>query len=176
MPFISIYIKSNITPPACLLFSQRFIIYTIHSTASPLTFTDSLFVYSEMCWLADSYWWINWPTLFLSHSVFLSFFFSCENASLANRQTQVPAADPVIPVTFLISSELFSMPPVKRFSVSFARHPTNGMSAFIQVYFDTPPVFPVILHGLFVGKHFLCFLFLGVWRLAALITLNVSKI
>lgn len=55
------------------------------------------------------------------------------------------------------------MPAVKRFSVSFARHPTNGMSAFIQVHFDTPPVFfPVILHDLFVGKHFLCFLFLGV--------------
>ena len=28
----------------------------------------------------------------------------------------------------------------------------------------------------FVGKHFLCFQFMGVWRLAALITLNVSKI
>lgn len=40
---------------------------------------------------------------------------------------QMPGA-PVIPVTFLISSELLSMPAVKRFSVSFARHPTNGMS------------------------------------------------
>uniref|UniRef100_A0A4W5LV97 Uncharacterized protein n=1 Tax=Hucho hucho TaxID=62062 RepID=A0A4W5LV97_9TELE len=34
--------------------------------------------------------------------------------------------------------ELFSMPAVKRFSVSFARHPTNGMSAFFQVYLATP--------------------------------------
>ena len=51
------------------------------------------------------------------------------------------------------------MPPVKRFSVSFARHPTNGMSAFIQVYFDTPPVFPVILHDLFCGKTFPVFFY-----------------
>lgn len=45
------------------------------------------------------------------------------------------------------------MPAVKRFSVSFARHPTNGMSAFIQVHFDTPPDFLDILHELFVGKR-----------------------
>lgn len=45
----------------------------------------------------------------------------------------IPAV-PVTPVTFLISSELFSMPPVKRFSVSFARHPTNGMSAFVHLH------------------------------------------
>lgn len=51
------------------------------------------------------------------------------------------------------------MPPVKRFSVSFARHPTNGMSAFIQVYFiDTPPVF---LHDLFCGKTFPVFSIFG---------------
>lgn len=50
------------------------------------------------------------------------------------------------------------MPAVKRFSVSFARHPSNGMSAFIQVYFATP-LDILILHELFVGKHVLCFLF-----------------
>lgn len=38
-------------------------------------------------------------------------------------------------VTFFISSELLSMPAVKRFSVSFAKHPTNGTSASLQVYF-----------------------------------------
>lgn len=43
------------------------------------------------------------------------------------RQAGGPTS-PVTSVTFLISSELFSMPPVKRFSVSFARHPTNGTS------------------------------------------------
>lgn len=98
----------------------------------------------------------------LSHSVSLLFFFFplCKNTNKwANRQTQVPAV-PVIPVTFLISSELLSMPAVKRFSVSFARHPSNGMSAFIQVYIETPPDF-LILHELFVGKHFVCFLFFG---------------
>lgn len=38
-------------------------------------------------------------------------------------------------MTFFISSELLSMPAVKRFSVSFAKHPTNGTSASLQVYF-----------------------------------------
>lgn len=41
----------------------------------------------------------------------------------------------VTQVTFFISSELLSMPAVKRFSVSFAKHPTNGTSASLQVYF-----------------------------------------
>lgn len=69
---------------------------------------------------------------------FFFFFLSpplCSNTQ-THKQTQIPAA-PVMPVTFLISSELLSMPAVKRFSVSYARHPTNGMSAF---FFDTPPV------------------------------------
>lgn len=70
---------------------------------------------------------------------FLFFFFLfpplCSNTQ-THKQTQIPAA-PIMPVTFLISSELLSMPAVKRFSVSYARHPTNGMSAF---FFDTPPV------------------------------------
>lgn len=74
-----------------------------------------------------------------SPSFFLFFFFLspplCSNTQ-THKQTQIPAA-PVMPVTFLISSELLSMPAVKRFSVSYARHPTNGMSAF---FFDTPPV------------------------------------
>uniref|UniRef100_A0A665UIZ4 Inositol hexakisphosphate and diphosphoinositol-pentakisphosphate kinase n=1 Tax=Echeneis naucrates TaxID=173247 RepID=A0A665UIZ4_ECHNA len=46
---------------------------------------------------------------------------------------------PVIPVTFLISSELFSMPAVKRFSVSFARHPTNGFEGLSMV----PSIYPL---------------------------------
>ncbi len=33
----------------------------------------------------------------------------------------------VMPNASFISSELLSMPAVKRFSVSYARHPTNGM-------------------------------------------------
>lgn len=52
----------------------------------------------------------------------------------------VSSADPsVYSLTLvpLISSELLSMPPVKRFSVSFARHPTNGMSA-------PPPVWTLL--------------------------------
>lgn len=88
------------------------------------------------CWLAEGCWWIGKGQLSLSVS-FFSLFPSYLNPIQTNRptgwQTQEPAV-PVTPVTFLISSELFSMPPVKRFSVSFARHPTNGMSAFIQVY------------------------------------------
>lgn len=44
---------------------------------------------------------------------------------------------------FFISSELLSMPAVKRFSVSFAKHPTNGTSASFK-YFSTPP--PFVLH------------------------------
>lgn len=35
------------------------------------------------------------------------------------------------------------MPAVKRFSVSFAKHPTNGTSASFK-YFSTPP--PFVLH------------------------------
>lgn len=46
------------------------------------------------------------------------------------------------------------MPAVKRFSVSFARHPTNGMSAFIHVHFDSPPV---ALHDL-LWENISCFL------------------
>uniref|UniRef100_A0A671XRA8 Inositol hexakisphosphate and diphosphoinositol-pentakisphosphate kinase n=1 Tax=Sparus aurata TaxID=8175 RepID=A0A671XRA8_SPAAU len=66
---------------------------------------------------------------------------SCSAPNLrdyANRQTLVPAV-PVIPVTFLISSELFSMPAVKRFSVSFARHPTNGFEGCSMV----PSIYPL---------------------------------
>lgn len=175
--------KSSVTPPACLLFSQKHPSLT-PSTPQPFhfSFSDSqpplCLFRDDPCMLVGRQILMNRQANSLSLILFFSVFFShvrTHTNKQANRQTQVPAV-PVIPVTFLISSELFSMPAVKRFSVSFARHPTNGMSAFIQVYFDTPPVFPVILHDLFVGKHFLCFLFLGVWRLVALITLNVSKI
>lgn len=36
---------------------------------------------------------------------------------------------------FFISSELLAMPAVKRFSVSFAKHPTNGTSASFKYFF-----------------------------------------
>lgn len=36
-----------------------------------------------------------------------------------------------MPVFSFISSELLSMPAVKRFSVSFAKHPTNGTFAYL---------------------------------------------
>uniref|UniRef100_A0A672JD65 Inositol hexakisphosphate and diphosphoinositol-pentakisphosphate kinase n=1 Tax=Salarias fasciatus TaxID=181472 RepID=A0A672JD65_SALFA len=42
-------------------------------------------------------------------------------------------------LTSLISSELLSMPPVKRFSVSFARHPTNGFEGCSMV----PSIYPL---------------------------------
>uniref|UniRef100_A0A669BKT1 Inositol hexakisphosphate and diphosphoinositol-pentakisphosphate kinase n=1 Tax=Oreochromis niloticus TaxID=8128 RepID=A0A669BKT1_ORENI len=42
-------------------------------------------------------------------------------------------------LTFLISSELFSMPAVKRFSVSYARHPTNGFEGCSMV----PSIYPL---------------------------------
>lgn len=61
-------------------------------------------------------------------------------SDVARRTRAGNPAFPVTPVTFLISSELFSMPPVKRFSVSFARHPTNGMSAFVHL--NTPQCWP----------------------------------
>lgn len=36
---------------------------------------------------------------------------------------------------FFFSSELLAMPAVKRFSVSFAKHPTNGTSASFKYFF-----------------------------------------
>uniref|UniRef100_A0A8C9WD26 Inositol hexakisphosphate and diphosphoinositol-pentakisphosphate kinase n=1 Tax=Scleropages formosus TaxID=113540 RepID=A0A8C9WD26_SCLFO len=42
-------------------------------------------------------------------------------------------------VTFFISSELLSMPAVKRFSVSFAKHPTNGFEGCSMV----PSIYPL---------------------------------
>uniref|UniRef100_A0AAX7TNJ3 Inositol hexakisphosphate and diphosphoinositol-pentakisphosphate kinase n=1 Tax=Astatotilapia calliptera TaxID=8154 RepID=A0AAX7TNJ3_ASTCA len=42
-------------------------------------------------------------------------------------------------LTFLISSELLSMPAVKRFSVSYARHPTNGFEGCSMV----PSIYPL---------------------------------
>lgn len=58
-------------------------------------------------------------------------------------------------VTFFISSELLSMPAVKRFSVSFAKHPTNGTSASLQVYFHSLhlPLFCMSMENFF---HFFC--------------------
>lgn len=85
--------------------------------------------------LANECWWTDRPTLFFLPMFFLSFLIIFTQGPVYGRQTAS-----VTPVTFLISSELFSMLAVKRFSVSFARHPTNGMSAFIKVHFDSPPV------------------------------------
>uniref|UniRef100_A0A7N8Y1Y7 Inositol hexakisphosphate and diphosphoinositol-pentakisphosphate kinase n=1 Tax=Mastacembelus armatus TaxID=205130 RepID=A0A7N8Y1Y7_9TELE len=62
---------------------------------------------------------------------------------------ELPAV-PVTPVTFLISSELLSMPAVKRFSVSFARHPTNGFEGCSMV----PSIYPLeTLHNLLSLKQ-----------------------
>lgn len=121
----------------------RCLLHPLHSslsTQSPLcSFKDDPPFHTDL--LADRHWWIDRPTLLIGFLLlfFLFFFFLfpplCSNTQ-THKQTQIPAA-PVMPVTFLISSELLSMPAVKRFSVSYARHPTNGMSAF---FFDTPPV------------------------------------
>lgn len=67
------------------------------------------------------------------------------------------------------------MPPVKRFSVSFARHPTNGMSAFIQVYFDPPPVF-LLSCMTFLGDNISCVPISWGFDVGCVITLNVSTI
>uniref|UniRef100_A0A7N6BXP9 Inositol hexakisphosphate and diphosphoinositol-pentakisphosphate kinase n=1 Tax=Anabas testudineus TaxID=64144 RepID=A0A7N6BXP9_ANATE len=65
------------------------------------------------------------------------------------HSTQEPAV-PVTPVTFLISSELLSMPAVKRFSVSFARHPSNGFEGCSMV----PSIYPLeTLHNLLSLKQ-----------------------
>uniref|UniRef100_A0A673ZR98 Inositol hexakisphosphate and diphosphoinositol-pentakisphosphate kinase n=1 Tax=Salmo trutta TaxID=8032 RepID=A0A673ZR98_SALTR len=59
---------------------------------------------------------------------------------IRNRKTgSMEVLDQVTPVTLLISSELFSMPAVKRFSVSFARHPTNGFEGCSMV----PSIYPL---------------------------------
>ncbi len=61
-------------------------------------------------------------------------------------------------VTFFISSELLSMPAVKRFSVSFAKHPTNGTSASLQVYFHSLhlPLFCMSMENSFHFVIFFC--------------------
>lgn len=95
-------------------------------------------------------------------------FFSCICFIMLIKEAHRPARwhtyqqPPVIPVTFLISSELLSMPAVKRFSVSFARHPTNGMSVFIQVYFDNPPVHLLSCMTLW-GENIFYVFFIGVF-------------
>uniref|UniRef100_A0A8C7F5S7 Inositol hexakisphosphate and diphosphoinositol-pentakisphosphate kinase n=1 Tax=Oncorhynchus kisutch TaxID=8019 RepID=A0A8C7F5S7_ONCKI len=58
--------------------------------------------------------------------------------SLTLRVHSYPAG-PSNTITLLISSELFSMPAVKRFSVSFARHPTNGFEGCSMV----PSIYPL---------------------------------
>lgn len=150
----------------------RCLLHPLHSslsTQSPLcSFKDDPPFHRDL--LADRHWWIDRPTLLIGFLLFFPFFFFlspplCSNTQ-THKQTQIPAA-PVMPVTFLISSELLSMPAVKRFSVSYARHPTNGMSAF---FFRHSSSSPLILHDGFVGKHFLCFLFWEVWRVATLLT------
>lgn len=147
----------------------RCLLHPLHSslsTQSPLcSFKDDPPFHTDL--LADRHWWIDRPTLLIGFLLLFFFFLFtplCSNTQ-THKQTQIPAA-PIMPVTFLISSELLSMPAVKRFSVSYARHPTNGMSAF---FFRHSSSSPLILHDGFVGKHFLCFLFWEVWRVATLL-------
>lgn len=132
----------------------RCLLHPLHSrlsTQSPLcSFKDDPPFHTDL--LADRHWWIDRPTLLIC---FLLFFLPPPSCS--NTQTQIPAA-PVMPVTFLISSELLSMPAVKRFSVSYARHPTNGMSAF---FFSTLLQFSSYLAWPFCGKTFSMFSVLG---------------
>lgn len=55
----------------------------------------------------------------------------------------------VLTSVLFVSSEMLSMPAVKRFSVSFAKHPTNGMFASFQLSFT------VLTFWLFVFAWFL---------------------
>ncbi|XP_040019054.1 inositol hexakisphosphate and diphosphoinositol-pentakisphosphate kinase 1 isoform X5 [Gasterosteus aculeatus] len=52
---------------------------------------------------------------------------------------QSPEIKPTSGLGGLLISELFSLPPVKRFSVSFARHPTNGFEGCSMV----PSIYPL---------------------------------
>uniref|UniRef100_A0A8C7D9H3 Inositol hexakisphosphate and diphosphoinositol-pentakisphosphate kinase n=1 Tax=Oncorhynchus kisutch TaxID=8019 RepID=A0A8C7D9H3_ONCKI len=61
-----------------------------------------------------------------------------KTGSMEVRVHSYPAG-PSNTITLLISSELFSMPAVKRFSVSFARHPTNGFEGCSMV----PSIYPL---------------------------------
>lgn len=67
-----------------------------------------------------------------------------------------------MPNASFISSELLSMPAVKRFSVSFAKHPTNGTSASLQVYFHFLhlPLFCMSMENSFHFEFFCWFSFL----------------
>ncbi|KAK7176082.1 hypothetical protein R3I93_000369 [Phoxinus phoxinus] len=63
--------------------------------------------------------------------------------------------------------ELLSMPAVKRFSVSFAKHPTNGTSASLQVYFhffffSTSLCFACQWKPLFISEIYVGFVFFHV--------------
>lgn len=138
----------------------RCVLHPLHSslsTQSPLcSFKDDPPFHTDL--LADRHWWIDRPTLLICFLLLFFFLFPplCSNTQ-THKQTQIPAA-PVMPVTFLISSELLSMPAVKRFSVSYARHPTNGMSAF---FFSTLLQFSSYLAWPFCGKTFSMFSVLG---------------
>lgn len=156
--------KFIITPPACLLFSRNVhrLLHRLRNLSAHFlwyTQTSSLFVQRRLsfsCMLVGR----HRPALSLILLFCLSFFmWKHIQGNRQTGQTQVPAV-PVIPVTFLISSELFSMPAVKRFSVSFARHPTNGMSAFIQVI-STLLQFFLLSCMTFCGKTFPVFSIFG---------------
>uniref|UniRef100_A0A8C7S115 Inositol hexakisphosphate and diphosphoinositol-pentakisphosphate kinase n=1 Tax=Oncorhynchus mykiss TaxID=8022 RepID=A0A8C7S115_ONCMY len=63
-----------------------------------------------------------------------------KQTGLGGYLVSVPLDQPLLnTITLLISSELFSMPAVKRFSVSFARHPTNGFEGCSMV----PSIYPL---------------------------------
>uniref|UniRef100_A0A8C2Q4S8 Inositol hexakisphosphate and diphosphoinositol-pentakisphosphate kinase n=1 Tax=Cyprinus carpio TaxID=7962 RepID=A0A8C2Q4S8_CYPCA len=63
------------------------------------------------------------------------------SASFPNLRdlTRVPRKKPLMSNSSFISSELLSMPAVKRFSVSYARHPTNGFEGCSLV----PSIYPL---------------------------------
>lgn len=114
-------------------------------------------LYSRCCWtnIIDEFT-DQLSVLFCFPS---TFWVKVTKHSQANRLTHIPAARSN-PSYLSFSSELLSMPAVKRFSVSFARHPTNGMSAFIQVYFDNPPAYLLSCMTLWWENSFLVF-FIG---------------
>uniref|UniRef100_A0A673IZ55 Inositol hexakisphosphate and diphosphoinositol-pentakisphosphate kinase n=1 Tax=Sinocyclocheilus rhinocerous TaxID=307959 RepID=A0A673IZ55_9TELE len=65
--------------------------------------------------------------------------FSCSRTLLSLQKLMRGTVTRVMPNASFISSELLSMPAVKRFSVSYARHPTNGFEGCSLV----PSIYPL---------------------------------
>lgn len=136
-------------------------------TAQPFHSPSSLFVQR---WLSNSHMLVGRQMKRQTNSLILFFCFFFSHVR-PHKQTKGRHSRPSNTSYLLISSELFSMPAVKRFSVSFARHPTNGMSAFIQVSFDTQFISCMI----FLWENISCVSII-IWGLAAFITLNALQI